>query len=90
MIKVGFFATYRIFTGVKEVEVEEPQTIVELMQNLSEMYGEDFRKQSLDGDRISRLSNVLVNGKHIAHLQQDETPLKDGDYVAIFPLIGGG
>jgi molybdopterin converting factor small subunit len=24
------------------------------------------------------------------HLQKDDTPLKDGDDVRIFPLIGGG
>ena len=33
---------------------------------------------------------IMVNGRHIAHTGGLGTPLRDGDTVAIFPIIGGG
>ncbi|MFX1565557.1 MAG: MoaD/ThiS family protein [Promethearchaeota archaeon] len=34
--------------------------------------------------------HVLVNGRHVRLQQGLQTPLTDGDVVAIFPPIGGG
>ncbi|HCA40738.1 MAG TPA: hypothetical protein DEP01_04035 [Aminobacterium sp.] len=33
---------------------------------------------------------IMVNGKHIVHLQGLDTPLNDSDTVNIFPPVGGG
>lgn len=48
---------------------------------------------AIAGDIISRLeipaeevAILLINGFH----QKPETPVKDGDIVAIFPPVGGG
>lgn len=60
------------------------------MKALSLRYGKAFRNLALEDDKISRQVNLLVNGKHIAHLQKDDTPLQEGDAVSVFPLIGGG
>ena len=42
----------------------------------------------LDRMRIPReeVSILLINGFH----QKSETPVKDGDVVALFPPVGGG
>ena len=90
MITVGFFAIFREITGTKEISVPVVPTIGELMTALSLRYGKAFRNLALDDGKISRQVNLLVNGKHIAHLQKDDTPLQEGDAVSVFPLIGGG
>ncbi len=90
MIKVGFFAGIRTITGVKEVLMPVRPTLALLMKDLCAKYGRAFSDFCMDGEIISRRVNILVNGHHMLHLQKDETPLKDGDDVRIFPLIGGG
>ncbi len=90
MIKVGFFADIRIMVGLKEIMMPVRPTLALLMDDLNVKFGKVFREFCMDGDKISRRVNILVNGHHMLHLQKDDTPLKDGDDVRIFPLIGGG
>lgn len=90
MIKVGFFADIRIMVGSKEIMMPVRPTLALLMDDLNVKFGKVFREFCMDGDKISRRVNILVNGHHMLHLQKDDTPLKDGDDVRIFPLIGGG
>ncbi|HAH70053.1 MAG TPA: molybdopterin synthase sulfur carrier subunit [Synergistaceae bacterium] len=90
VIKVGFFADIRTMVGAKEVMMPCRPTLALLMEDLCAKYGKAFRDFCMDGDKISKRVNILVNGHHMLHLQKDDTPLKDGDDVRIFPLIGGG
>lgn len=34
--------------------------------------------------------NILVNGRNVRFLQENETQLQDGDTVAFLPPVGGG
>jgi len=90
MLKVGYFAHIRELTGKKEEILVLCPTVGVLMNSLCQAYGAKFRDFCMDGERISRNVNVSVNGKHIKHLREDETSLKDDDEISIFPLIGGG
>lgn len=95
MIHVGYFATLRELTGKKEENitgVPAPETVLALMLALCSVYGRAFRDFCMDegGGQISRCVNILVNGRHIQHINGGQTPLRDGDDVSIFPLIGGG
>ncbi len=40
--------------------------------------------------KIRRFINIYVNEEDVRFLQQEETPLKDGDEVSIIPAIAGG
>jgi len=90
MIKVLFFANIRDITNEKETEVSGPATVKDLLVLLSGHYEDGFRNEAFDGDTLSDRIIVLVNGKHIAHTGGEATPVKDGDTVAVFPIIGGG
>ena len=90
MIKIGYFALIRELTGKKEETLGHFSTVWDLMNSLCDTYGAKFRDFCIDGGRISRNVNILVNGKHIQHLAKEDTPLGDGDEISIFPLIGGG
>ena len=90
MIKVGFFADIRAIVGTKETQMPLRPTLALLVQDLCLKYGKQFSDLCMDGDKISRRVNILVNGHHMLHLQKDDTPLKDWDDVRIFPVIAGG
>lgn len=90
VIKVGFFADIRTMVGAKEIMMPHRPTLALLMQDLCAKYGKGFRDFCMEGGKISKRVNILVNGHHMLHLQKDDTPLNDGDDVRIFPLIGGG
>ncbi len=90
MIKVLFFATIRDYTNEKETTAEGASTMEGLLRLLSARYGPEFEAEVFDHDRISDRVILLVNGKHIAHTGGPLTPVKDGDTVAVFPVIGGG
>jgi molybdopterin synthase sulfur carrier subunit len=43
-----------------------------------------------DNGEVRRFVNVYVNEEDIRFLQNQQTPLKDGDEVSIIPAIAGG
>ena len=43
-----------------------------------------------DNGEVRRFVNVYVNEEDIRFLQNQETPLKDGDEISIIPAIAGG
>jgi molybdopterin synthase sulfur carrier subunit len=90
MIKILYFATIRDYTKEKESSIDSVSSIREMLVLLSSRYGASFKAEVLEGDNISDRIIVLVNGKHIAHTGGQDTTLKEGDTVAIFPIIGGG
>lgn len=90
MIHIGYFASIRELTGKKEEEIASAKNVLTLMLGLCDTYGRAFRDFCMEDGKISRNVNILVNGKHIQHLEKEETVLKNGDDVSIFPLIAGG
>ena len=43
-----------------------------------------------DGGAVRRFVNVYVNEEDIRFLQDQQTPVRDGDEVSIIPAIAGG
>ena len=90
MIQVEFFATIRELTGEKEITVEKTAAMGDLLRLLFQRYGAPLKEKIFDGEELSEDVTILVNGMHIASTGGLETPLSDGDEVAIFPIVGGG
>jgi MoaD family protein len=94
IIQVKGYLTYRKLIPEQRVELlEQGATLRSLLVTLAEAIGEPFRAGVFDEGRggLQRGVAVLVNGHHQTHLPTGlETPLKDGDQVAIFPPISGG
>ncbi|HOO64784.1 MAG TPA: MoaD/ThiS family protein [Synergistaceae bacterium] len=90
MIRVLFFATFREYTGEKETSANGVTSVEELLRLLGRRYGDAFESHVFEGNTLSSQAILMVNGRHIAHTGGASTPLKEGDTVALFPLLGGG
>ena len=91
-MQVKYFAYIRDFTKCKECIEEYKPTIKELLHSLSDKYGEQFRNEALtpDGDDLGERIIILVNGRHVAHLDGINTKISDTDIVQVFPVVAGG
>lgn len=88
---VKFFATYRQIAGCSSLDVAAPPTVLGLLHEFSRRWPA-FRPLLLDEAGTGKGDDVivLVNGRHIDHLDGVNTPLNDTDRVALTPLVAGG
>ena len=88
---VKFFATYRHIAQCKSCDVPAPRDVLALMDELSIRWPA-FRNLLLNEDGTDKGDDVIimVNGRHIEHLDGMATPLSEDDYVAIAPVVAGG
>ena len=90
-MKVKFFATYRAIAGCESFDAPAPCTMLELLQYCSNKWPK-FRDLLLDksGKNLGPDLIIMVNGRHIQHLDGINTKLTDEDVVAITPQMAGG
>ena len=63
-----------------------------MLTNLSKKYSEPFKRAIYEPECTDVKSNymVTVNGYLLNQLKGLETKLKDGDLVALLPIVSGG
>lgn len=88
---VKFFATYRQISGCKTCDIPAPDDVLGLLRELSSRWPA-FRTLVLNetGDGKGDDVIIMVNGRHIEHLDGVRTKLSEKDYVAVTPLVAGG
>ena len=69
-------------------------TIRDVLDNLSNRFGEDFKRLVFDSKtkEVASYNVILVNGRHYRNLPDGlDSELKEGDEVALFPrmMVGG-
>jgi len=72
-----------------EVEVEG-STVGEAMASLVERFGELKPHLYTDDGTLRSFVNLFLNDEDVRYLQREDTPVKDGDSLAIIPSIAGG
>lgn len=89
-IKVKFFAYFREIFDAREKAVTLPEGAG--VRSLLEALADSPRRRAevFEGDALKPLVIVMKNGTSINSLQGLETPLAEGDTVAVFPFITGG
>jgi molybdopterin synthase sulfur carrier subunit len=90
-VQLKFFATFREAVGSKllDREVEADATVGDLLEGLEHDYDGLSGELLVDGDLRPQI-NVLRNGREVLHQQGVDTPVEDGDTVAVFPPVAGG
>lgn len=87
---IKFFAFFRDYTGTKETSAGQCDTLRELLYKLCNKYGKRFSEKVFSGDKLGDDIIILVNGRHIEHLQGLDTSLGENDVISIFPKVAGG
>jgi molybdopterin synthase sulfur carrier subunit len=64
--------------------------IKELIEDLEKNFPGTKERICDETGKVRRFINIYVNEEDVRFLQQDATPLKDGDVVSIIPAIAGG
>lgn len=89
-VRVYIPTPYRQFTGGAAQVEAQAATVGELLSVLARRY-DGLGDRILNGDgSIPGHLNVYVNRQEIRSLQGAETPLRDGDDVALIPAMAGG
>ncbi len=90
-IQVKAFATFReVMDSQIEMDLSEDATIRTLLAVLTARY-HDLQGMMFAGPEILRdFVNILKNGRNIQFLAGLDTPLGDGDVIALFPPVAGG
>ena len=90
----GFLTLKDVMGDQSELELEIGNlTLMELLNELSYMFGDRFSQMVFDeaGKDLNQHIRILINGRHYSHIPQKlNTPLQEGDDVALFPPIMGG
>ena len=80
----------RKLTNNEEMVEVKAGTIAEAILELQSRYPGIKERLVDDKGEVRRSVNVYVNEEDIRFLQNQETPLKDGDEISIIPAIAGG
>jgi molybdopterin synthase sulfur carrier subunit len=89
-IQIRIPTPLRKLTNNEEIVEVTATTIGSAIQELQSRYP-GIRERLLDETgSVRRFVNVYLNEEDIRFLQNQETPIKDGDEVSIIPAIAGG
>ena len=89
-VKVRIPTPLRKLTDNEEIVEVDAKTIRDAIAELQSRYPGIKERLLDDGGSVRRFVNVYVNEEDIRFLQDQGTPLKDGDEVSIIPAIAGG
>jgi len=89
-------ATVRVPTPLQKLTKNQAEVKVssanirELIEDLEKRFPGIKERICDQTGKIRRFINIYVNEEDVLFLQQEETPLKDGDEISIIPAIAGG
>jgi molybdopterin synthase sulfur carrier subunit len=88
--KVRIPTPLRKLTNNEEVVEVNAATVGGAIAELQRLFPGIKERLIDEAGGVRRFVNVYVNEEDIRFLQNQETPLKDGDEVSIIPAIAGG
>ena len=90
-MRTKFFATYRKIAGCESFDTSAPENLHALLKECTNRWP-GFRGVLLDESqkKLGPALIIMVNGRHIQHLDGIKTKLKESDVVAITPQMAGG
>ena len=90
-ILVKAFATFReVMDSQIDMDLKEGATILTLLDELMIRYKGLGEMMFDDNGTLRNFINILRNGRNVQFLAGLDTPLSDGDVIALFPPLAGG
>ncbi len=88
--KVRIPTPLRKLTNNEEIVVVNSTNISEAIKELQSRFPGIQERLVDENGEVRRFVNVYVNEEDIRFLQNQETPIKEGDEISIIPAIAGG
>ncbi len=88
--KVRIPTPLRKLTNDEELVQVKPGTVADAINELQTRFPGIKERLIDESGAVRRFVNVYVNEEDIRFLQNQDTPLKDGDEISIIPAIAGG
>ncbi len=89
-ISIYIPTSFRKLTGNQASVESQARDVAGLLEDLVARFPDIKARVMDEGGNIPRYINIYVNNEEIETLQGKETPLWDGDQVALVPAIAGG
>jgi MoaD family protein len=90
-VHVKAFATFReVMDNQVDMEFTEGATLRILLTDLTRRYGGLSELMFATPDTLRDFVNILKNGRNVHFLSGLDTPLDNGDVIALFPPVAGG
>ena len=90
-IRVKAFATFReVMDNQVDMDFPKGASVKTLLDELTARYGRLGELMFAAPDTLRDFVNILKNGRNIYFLAGLDTPLDDGDVIALFPPVAGG
>ena len=88
--KVRIPTPLRKLTNEAELIEVKAGTVASVIAELQSRYPGIQERLIDEGGQVRRFVNIYVNEEDIRFLQNNDTPIKDGDEISIIPAIAGG
>jgi molybdopterin synthase sulfur carrier subunit len=90
-VRVKAFATFReVMDSQVDMDFLKDATIRTLLDELMGRYDGLDELMFADPGTLRDFVNILKNGRNVHFLAGLDTPLEDGDVIALFPPVAGG
>jgi len=94
-VKIEYLGHIKTILGNKreeEVEIKKDSSVADLLNMLSNRYGDPFKKAvyEIGGADVKTNFMATVNGYLLNQLNGVGTKLKQGDHIILMPVVSGG
>lgn len=92
IVTARFFGQFKQISNEREIEyeIEKGISINEFLIQVIKQFPKMKELLYDENDQLHNWVSILINGRNIKALEGIDTPIVDGDILAIFPPVAGG
>ena len=89
--KIRFFARFRELLGTDIiVDVNKKKNLLDLIKEIAEKNKEGYEAIFEENGTFREFVILMQNGRRVETSDAENTPVADGDEIAVFPPVAGG